>query len=172
MRHFLALVWLAAPLAGSAAAQSAADVHLPPIEIATAFSYDVQRDGTADLPGGPGMAVGVDGNVNDHFAIGTQLTQSPRMRTVMAGARVSTGFFREGPGGPGRFFADLLVGSRQGNAAGTGAAIQLGVGADVLVVRRGLSLHWALDYLFMPGEGHDFAGARVAVGIVAGPRIR
>ena len=94
------------------------------------------------------------------------------MRSVMAGARLSTGFFREGRGGPGRFFAQLLAGSRHGGVAGSGAALQAGVGADVIVVPRGLSLRWALDYLFTPGERHHVVGSRFAVGLVVGPRVK
>jgi hypothetical protein len=172
MRHVFLLMLLAGPLAGSAAAQSAVDVDVPPLEVGAAFSYDLQRKGTADLRGGAGAIVSVDGNINPYVAVAAQIAESPRMRTVMAGGRVSTSFFREGAGGPGRFFADLLAGTRDGQATGGGATVQLGVGADVLVVGRGLSLHWALDYLWAPGARHDFAGGRIAIGLVAGPRIR
>jgi hypothetical protein len=171
MRELAFVLLLAGPLTGVASAQSASDVHVPAIEIATAFSYDLQRDGTADLPGGAGAIVAVSGNLNDHVAIVTQLADSPRMQAMMAGGRVSTGFYREGPGGPGRFFAELLAGPRRGGVSGSGSAIQLGVGSDALIVPRGLSLHLALDYLFLPGARHDFAGGRVSVGLVVGPHV-
>ncbi len=171
MRCLLLLALLAGPLTGAAAAQPAADVHLPPIEIGTAFSYDVHRDGTADLPGGPGAVILVDGNVNGHLAVAGQMSDSPRMRAAMAGARVSTGYFNEGPGGPGRFFLQVLAGAQEGPAGGR-AVVLLGAGADVLVARRGLSLHWGLDYLFTSGAHTAFAGPRVSVGLVAGPRAK
>src|SRR5215510_1914660 len=106
MRALAFVLLLAGPLAGVASAQSAYDVKVPPIELGTAFSYDLQRDGTADLPGGAGVIVAVDGNLNDYVAIATELSESPRMRAVMAGGRLSSGFFREGRGLPGRFFID------------------------------------------------------------------
>jgi hypothetical protein len=165
-------VLLACGLASPAFAQPGPGVHLPPIEINTSIACDVQREGTADLPGGAGAIVGVDGNLNDHVAIATELSASPRMRAAMAGGRLSTGFFTDGPGLPGRFFAQALAGVhwRQGD---TGAAtIQIGAGADVFLAPRGISLHWALDYLFIPGAPHEFAGPRVSAGIVVGPRLR
>lgn len=172
MRRIPVVVLLLLACAAPAPAQTAGGVRVPPIELTTAFSYDVQRKGTADLPGGPGTIVAVDGNLDEHVAIAAQFAESPRMRTAMAGARLSTAFFREGRGGPGRFFAQLLAGSRCGWTAGDGAAVQAGIGADVIVAPRGLSLHWALDYLFTPGERHDFAGARFAIGLVAGPHLK
>src|SRR6187399_1673217 len=101
---------LACGLAGPAMAQSAPGVHVPPIEISTSMSFDFQRSGTADLPGGIGAVVGFDGNLNDHVAIATEMSGSPRMRAALAGARLSTGFYEDGPGLPGRFFAEGLVG--------------------------------------------------------------
>jgi hypothetical protein len=172
MRPISAVVLLLVAHAATASAQPAGDVRVPPIELTTAFSYDVQRAGTADLPGGPGTIVAVAGNLDPHVAIAAQISESPRMRTVMAGARLTTGFFREGRGGPGRFFAQWLAGSRRGGTAGDGAAFQAGIGADVIVVPRGLSLHWGLDYLFTPGARQDFAGARFCVGLVAGPHVK
>lgn len=170
MRHLFLFVFLLGPLAGDARAQPATDVHVPAIEIGTALSYDIQRNGTADLTGGAGAIVAVSGNVTDHLAIATQLGDSPRMRTAMAGGRVSTGFYRDGPGGPGRFFAEVLAGRHDRHGAGDGTVIQVGAGADVLVAPRGVSLHWAIDYLFIPDARTDFAGARVSVGFVVGPR--
>jgi hypothetical protein len=172
MRHLRAAIFLIVACAARAAAQSPGDVRVPPLELTTAFSYDLQRHGTADLPGGPGALVAVDGNLDDHVAVAAQAAGSSRLRTVMAGARFSTAFFHEGRGGPGRVFAQLLAGSRHGGVTGSGAALQAGVGADVIVERRGLSLHWALDYLFTPGEPHDFAGGRFSVGLVVGPHVR
>src|SRR5262249_52063873 len=109
MRSIFLLLLLAGSLAGSALAQPTPDVVAPPIEVGTAFSYDFQRDGTADLPGGPGAVVSLDGNVSDHLAIAGQWSTSPRMRAAMAGARLSTGFFSEGPS-TGRFFLQALAG--------------------------------------------------------------
>ena len=172
MRRLFLLLLLIAPCAHPATAQPAPDVDVPPVEIAAAFSYDLQRQGTADLPGGPGPVVAVAGNLNNHVALVTQLAGSSRMRTAMAGGRLSTAFYRDGPGGPGRFFAELLAGSRHAGFAGSGTAVQLGAGADALVVPRGLSLHLALDCLFTPGAPHDFAGGRVSIGLVAGPRVK
>lgn len=171
MRSFFFAVFLAAPLAGSAAAQPATDVYLPPIEIAAAFSYDIQRVATADLPGGTGTIVAVDGNLDDHLAIATQVSTSPRMRAAMAGGRLSTGYFREGSGVPGRFTLHALTGVYDRPSGAAGAVIQLGAGTDLLVIRQGVSLHWALDYLLTPAARTDFAGARISAGIVIGPRI-
>jgi hypothetical protein len=171
-RRLLLSAALATFRAGAAHAQPATDVAIPPVQIATAFSYDVQREGTPDLRGGPGALVAVDGNINQHVAVVTELAASPRMRTAMVGARLSTGFYRDGPGGPGRFFAEVLGGRRTGGVAGDGAAVQLGAGSDVLIVPRGVSLHLGLDYLFTPGARRDFAGARVSIGVVAGPHER
>lgn len=174
MRRLLFLlldVVLVCGAAGPVLAQPTPDVHVPPVEITTSISFDLQRKGTADLPGGVGTVVGFDGNLNDHVAVATELSDSPRMRSVMAGARVSTGYYYDGPGGPARFFAEALAGAHQPPAGTSGATILLGGGADVLVVRRGVSLHWALDYLFFPDAPHDFAGGRFSIGIVVGPRI-
>jgi hypothetical protein len=164
-------VLFACGIASSALAQPSPDVRLSPIEISTSILYDIQRDGTADLPGGAGAIVGVDGNLNDHAAIAAELSASPRMRAAMAGARMSTGFLTEGPGLPGRFFAQALAGVHRGPGERRGASIQIGVGADVFLVPRGISFHWALDYLFVPGAAHDFAGPRISAGIVVGPRV-
>jgi hypothetical protein len=168
----LFLVSLSGPVAVPAIAQAAHDAPATPIEIGAAASYDFQRDGTPDVPGGAGAVVAVAGNFTDHVAILTELAHSPRMHSIMAGGRLSTGFFREGGTRfPGRFFLDALAGKNLGGAAASGAAIQLGAGADIIVVPRGLALHWALDYLFTPSAFHDFAGARFSVGFVAGPHI-
>lgn len=172
MRSLLLFVFLAGPFTGAAAAQSATDVHVPAIEFCSALSYDVRRDGTADQPGGAGAIVALVRNVNEHLALAAQLSGSPRVGAAMAGGRISTGFFREGAGLPGRFFAEALAGGGRGQVSGDGAVLQLGAGADALVVRRGVSLHWAIDYLFMPHARTDFAGARVSVGFVVGPRIK
>lgn len=172
MRQLVFALFLLGPLAGIASAQPAADVRIPPFEVSTAFSYDLQRQGTADLPGGAGAVVAVDGNLTDYVAIATEVAQSPRMRAVLAGGRLSTGYFREGRGFPGRFFITALGGVHEG-AVNTGrATFQIGGGADVIVVPRGVSLHWALDYQFMPGAAHEFVGGRFSVGIVVGPRLR
>jgi len=165
---FLLLCGLASP----ALAQSARDVQLPPMEISTSIAYDIQRAGTSDLPGGAGAIVGVDGNLSDHVAIATELSASPRMHAAMAGGRLSTGFFTEGPGLPGRFFAQALAGVHRRQGETDAATIQIGVGADVFIVPRGISFHWALDYVFIPGAPHDFAGPRVSAGLVIGPRLR
>jgi hypothetical protein len=172
MRSFCVALFCAIASATLAAAQPADDLRVPPVELTAAFSYDLRRKDTGDLPGGPGILVAVDGNLDDHVALAAQLAGSSRMRTAMGGARLSTGFFREGRGGPGRFFAELLAGRREGGVAGHGTVLQLGAGADVIVVRRGVSLHWGLDYLFTPGAQHDFAGGRFSVGLVAGPRVK
>ena len=164
-------VLLACGLASPALAQPGPDVQLPPIEISTSIAYDIQRDGTADLPGGAGAIVGIDRNLNDHVAIATEVSASPRMRAAMAGGRLSTGFFTEGPGLPGRFFAQALAGVHRRQGETDAATIQIGAGADVFLVPRGISLHWALDYLFIPGASHEFAGPRVSAGIVVGPRV-
>jgi hypothetical protein len=168
----LSLVTLAGPFAKTAAAQSSSDVVVPPIELGAAFSYDIQRHATADLPGGAGAIVSVDGNVNEHLAAAAQWSASPRMRAAMGGARLSTGFFSEGPGNTGRFFVQALAGPYWRPDAVRGAALQIGVGADALVVNRGLSLHWGLDYLFTPNERQDFAGARLSFGLVFGPHVK
>lgn len=172
MRKSAILLSAAVSFSRSVAAQPAADVHVPPFEIATAFSYDVQRAGTGDLPGGAGGIVAVDGNFDEHRSLTAQVSSSARMRAVMVGGRLSTGFFRDGAGGPGRFFAEFLAGPRQGGYAGGGAVVQVGFGADALVVPRGVSLHMALDYLFTPGAPRNFAGARVSIGLLVGPCIK
>ena len=168
----LVLFGFIGPLAGPASAQPAAGVQIPPIEIATAFSYDLQRRGTSDLPGGAGVVVAVDGNLNDYVAIATELSESPRMRSAMVGGRLSTGYFQEGRGFPGRFFIEALGGVHEGSVDTGRATFQIGGGADVILVPRGVSLHWALDYEFMPSAPHEFAGGRFSVGIVVGPRLR
>ena len=114
----------------------------------------------------------VDGNLNDHVAIATELSDSPRMRAVMVGARLSSGFFREGSGPPGRFFIEALGGVHDSPANTGRATFQIGAGADLILVPRGVSLHWALDYLFTPAARHGFAGARVSIGLVAGPHMK
>jgi len=170
----LFLLVLSTAPASIANAQSAADVHLPPITIGTAISYDLARKGTADVPGGAGALVTLDGNVNRYVAVVAEMAGSPRMRSIMAGGRLSTPYFREGaePRPSGRFFVDALAGRTSGGLVAPGAVVQVGVGADILVVPRGLALRWALDYLFMPSARHDFAGGRFSVGIVVGPRVK
>src|SRR3954469_24580702 len=108
----LLIVTASGSLASAASAQSAEDVHLPPITVGTAVSYDLARRGTSDVPGGAGAIVTIDGNVNRRVAIVTELAGSPRMRSIMAGGRFSTPYFREGaePRIPGRFFAETLAG--------------------------------------------------------------
>jgi hypothetical protein len=141
-------------------------VSLPPVEVGAAFSYGIHGKEQAAADRGAGGIVSVSGNLNDHFAVTTEFAASPRMTSIAAGPRVSTGFYRDGGGNiPGRFFATALI----GRAVPPGTVIQVGAGADVLVVRRGLSLHWALDYLFTPGSRDDRSGRRVSVGLVVGP---
>jgi hypothetical protein len=172
MRTLCVVLLSLLPLSSPAFAQPADDAPATPFEIGAAASCDFQRDRTPDAPGGAGAIVAVAGNFTDHVAILTELAHSPRMHSIMAGGRLSTGFYRDGGSRlPGRFFLDALAGTNHGGAAASGAAIQIGAGADIIVVPRGLALHWALDYLFTPSAFHDFAGARFSVGFVAGPHI-
>jgi len=170
----LLIVTASGSLARAAHAQTADDVRLPPITVGTAASFDLARKGASDVPGGAGAILTFDGNVNRCVAVVTELAGSPRMRSIMVGGRVSTPYFREGaaPRIPGRFFAETLAGRNSGGLAPPGAVVQVGVGADLLVVPRGLALRWALDYLFSPSARHDFNGARFSIGIVVGPRLR
>ena len=170
MRAFTLLILLAGPLAGVASAQPTGDVSLPPIEIGAAFSHDIRDNGQWPADGGAGAIVGVNGNLSKFVAIAGEIADSRRMRSVAAGPRVSTGFFTEARS-TGRFFAEALVGHYDsGGMAGT--LVQAGVGADVIVAARGLSLHWALDYLRTPESRRDLSGARFSVGLVVGPRIK
>jgi len=174
MRLLACLLFCTGSFAATAVAQPARDITLTPVEIAAAFSYDIRGDQPSATDRGAGGIVSVSGNVNDHVAVTAEFAASSRMTSIAAGPRVSTGFYRDGAGNiPGRFFATALIG-RHGGSGGAppGTAIQVGAGADVLVVRRGLSLHWALDYLFTPGSRDDLSGARVSVGIVVGPHRR
>ena len=151
MRLLACFLLCTGPLAATAFAQPASDISLTPVEIAAAFSYDIRGKEQPAADRGAGGLVSVSGNLSDHFAVTAEFAASPRLTSIAAGPRVSTGFYRDGGG------------------ASPGTAIQLGAGADVLVVRRGLSLHWALDYLFTPGSRRDLSGARFSAGIVVGP---
>jgi hypothetical protein len=158
-------------VSGTGFAQPALDVVVPPVEIGAAFSYDVQRPHTADTPGGAGALVSVDGNLTEHCSIVAELSDAARTRAVLAGARLTTGFYRDGGTRiPGRFFVEGLAGRNTGGSAASGGLLQAGAGADLLVT-RGAALRVALDYLFTPGAPRDFAGGRVLVGVVLGPRM-
>ena len=170
MRLLACLLFCTGPFAATAVAQPPRDITLTPVEIAAAFSYDIRGKEPSAADRGAGGIVSVSGNLSDHVALTAEFAVSPRMTSIAAGPRVSTGFYRDGGGDiPGRFFATALLGRHDGGGGPPGTAIQLGAGADVLVVRRGLSLHWALDYLFTPGSRDDLSGARLSIGLVVGP---
>jgi len=166
--RLLALVLLLGPLAGTAAAQPAADVTLPSIELSTSLSFDFPRadaSSTGTLAGG---VLGVHRNLGGHLAVTAEVAGTAHHVTVMAGPRVSTGFYRDGGAIPGRFFLEALAGIEQ-RPDGRSGAMLVGGGADVLLGPPGISLHWALDYLFRPGDSAQYAGGRFAVGLVLGP---
>jgi hypothetical protein len=174
-RALLCVVVSSGPLAAPAIAQPGEDARTTPIEIGVSASYDVRRNGTADVPGGAGSIVAAAVNVDRHGTIVTEVAHSPRAHSVMVGVRARTGFSREsGTGLPTRLFGEALVGRNAGGAAAAGAAMQLGAGADLIVVPRGLALRVAVHYLFTQvtftrSEPQNFAGTRVSVGFVVGP---
>lgn len=170
MRHLILFgLFIAAP-ARFAAAQSDPGVSVPPIELGTSFSLDLHGSSSTTnvIPGG---VLAVNGNLARHLAVTTEVGGTSHHVTAMAGPRLTTGFFREA-GSTGRFFLEALAGVEHRRNSGVNAAAMLvGAGADVLIGPPGVSLHWALDYMFQPRGLPHYTGGRFTVGLVLGPRI-
>lgn len=111
-------------------------------------------------------------NLTNILAITSEVSTSEDGVALLAGGRVSTGFWYDGrPPVPGRFFAQVMAGRQRGHVETAGTIVQPGVGADVIVLpHSGISLHWSLDYKFVAGAPQERSGARLVVGIVIGPR--
>jgi len=145
-----------------AAAQSGPPVHVPAFEVATGVSIEHSSAGTV---------ASISGNVTKILAVTSEVASSEDGIALLAGARVTTGFWYDGrPPAPGRFFAQFMVGRQRGNSEAAGTIVQPGVGADVIVVPHlGVSLHWSLDYRHLVGAPPERSGARLVVGVMIGP---
>src|SRR5262249_62233028 len=120
----------------------------------------------------PGVVAAISGNLTKILALTSEASTPQDGGALVAGGRVSTGFWYDGkPPLAGRFFAQLMAGRQHGHAGATGTVIQPGVGADVIVLPHlGASLHWSLDYKHIVGAAPERSGARLVVGVVIGPR--
>ena len=166
---------LMAVLTAPADAQPAS-VQVPPLEFGVGVSFDGLARDDAGRRGRIGATLSVARNVSEQFALGAEVGTpvvrggSGRLTSIVAGPRVSTGFYSDDGGrSVGRFFAELMAGTEIGG----GALVIAGVGADALVApRRGVALHWSIDYRRAPASRPDLAGGRVVLGLVFGPRIQ
>jgi hypothetical protein len=161
--RLLSVPLLVLACAWPAAAQPQAPVHLPAIEIGAGVSVEHSS---------AGAVASMSGNLTNILAITSEVATSGDGVTLLAGGRVSTGFWYDGkPPMPGRFFAQVMAGRQRGHAQTAGTVVQPGVGADVIVLPRdGMSLHWSVDYEYLAGAPPDRSGVRLLVGIVIGPR--
>jgi hypothetical protein len=140
------------------------------VELGTSVSLDLHGSSptTKVVPGG---VLAVNGTLAPLVAVTTEVGATSHHVTAMAGPRLTTGFFREA-GSTGRFFLEALAGIEHRRGSGAdGAAMLAGAGADVLIGPPGVSLHWALDYMFQPGALPHYTGGRFTVGLVFGPRL-
>ena len=153
MRFSLPVI-LSIAVASPAAAQTTPPIHVPPLELAAGVSVE---HSTA------GAVAAISGNLSKTIAITSEIDESSGGATLLAGARVGTGFWYDGrPPLPGRFFAQLMAAR---------STVQAGVGADVIVLpRAGISLHWSGDYRWRSASSPERSGARLVVGILIGPR--
>jgi hypothetical protein len=157
-------------------AQRAPAVLLSRWEVAP--SITVNRD-HASQSAGAGLDLSAAINLGERAALVGDVTHEFRgVTSLAAGGRISTGFFDPGAGDgiPGRFFARALAGTESGDM-GARFVLLLGAGSDVVIPAgvRGVTLHLGLDYRLTPAQssppnGH-FAGWRVVIGTVFGPRL-
>jgi hypothetical protein len=161
--RLLSVPLLVLACASPAAAQGQPPVHLPAIEIGAGVSVEHSS---------AGAVASMSGNLTNILAITSEVTTSGDGVTLLAGGRVSTGFWYDGkPPMPGRFFAQVMAGRQHGQAATNGTIVQPGVGADVIVLpHSGISLHWSFDYKYVASAPPERSGVRLLVGIVIGPR--
>jgi len=148
--------------ASPAAAQPAPPIHVPPVELFAGLAVEHKS---------AGATAGINGNLTRNIAVLSEVGTSPEGVSVLAGARVGTAFYYDGkPPFPGRFFAQIMAGRQRGKSDTAGSIVQPGAGADVILIpRRGVSLHWSIDYRYMPGAPPDRSGARFVVGLLLGP---
>ena len=153
----LLLAWVS-----PAAAQPDPPIHVPPAEVVTGLTVEHK---------GAGAIAAISGNLTRNIGILSEVGTSVDGVSLLAGARVGTTFYYDGkPPVPGRFFAQIMAGRQTGKAATAGAIVQPGAGGDVILVpSRGLSLHYSIDYRFMPGAPPYRSGARFVVGLLIGP---
>src|SRR5262245_52867544 len=164
------LMLTAAPVS----AQRAPAVVLSSWEIAP--SITVNRDQTRQSTSA-GIDLSAAVNLGPRAAfVGDVARDFKGVTSLAAGGRISTGFFDPGTGDaiPGRFFAHALAGAESGNME-SGFMLLLGAGSDVVIPVgvRGVTLHLGLDYRFAPAasSGFHYAGWRVVMGTVIGPRL-
>src|SRR5215471_16181346 len=137
--------------ASPAAAQPEPPIHVPPVEVVAGVAIEHKS---------AGALAAISGNLTRNTGVVSEVGTSPDGVSLVAGARVSTAFYYDGkPPIPGRFFAQIMAGRQSGNSATSGSIVQPGAGADVMLIpRRGLGLHWSIDYRFMPGAPPDRSG--------------
>jgi hypothetical protein len=153
-RYSLALLLLTC--SSPAAAQPDPPDHVPRIDVAI---------GASVAHGGGGAVAAVGGNLTNTIAITSEVATSADRTTLLAGARVGTGFRYDGkPPMPGRFFAQIMAGR---------SIVQPGVGADVIVLpHSAVSVHWSLDYRWVhePCRRDSAWSAHVIRSLIHGPR--
>jgi len=175
-RSFVLIVAWSILVAPSAAAQHAPAVSNPPFEIAPSImvNHDQVSDSTT-----VGLDLSAAINLSPRIAVVGDVAREFKgnVTVLAAGPRISTGFFDPGTGDgiPGRFFARALAGGEVGGTEDQFVLI-VGVGSDAVIPasRRGVTLHLGLDYRFTPmaaAPSRRFAGWRVLVGTVFGPRL-
>jgi len=146
---------------------------------------------------GLGIAASLDRNLSDHLSITADVESflnawdsfdAPRgirrsvnrVSSVLAGPRISTGFYADGRGPDwGRFFGRILVGAQASDVGPVEPVVQLGAGADALIASSGgLSLHWEIDERFALASfasrslaRRNLSGPRLVLGLVFGPRL-
>jgi hypothetical protein len=152
--RFLSVLLLLVACTSPVFAQPEPPVRVPPVELAAGMS--VAHDAAAAV-------VEISGNLTKIIAVTSEISTSAGGASLLAGARVGTGFWYDGkPPTPGRFFAQIVAGR---------SIVRSGVGADVLVLpHTGISLHWAVDYRWTRAAPPARSGARLVVGALIGPR--
>ncbi len=168
------------PIAGRAAAQPwppQPGAVLPRFELGASVGFKERLDapfGQHDWTG-PAAAIDVVGNLSGHLAlVGAAESFFDGRTSLLAGARVSTGFFygNNRDPVPGRFVGKLLVGSVAVDGTTSRLGLQIGGGADVLFRQpRGTGLHWEVGYKIVPGAESRQASGYAQIGLVFGPRV-
>jgi hypothetical protein len=162
MRFSILALIITVAVAAPAAAQTSTPIHVPPIELAAGMTVEHKA---------AGGVFSLSGNLKDTFAITGELAIGPHGPSLLAGPRISTGFYYDGaPPSAGRFFAQVLIGTDLHRTTSEGPIIQPGAGADVMVVpSHGIGLHWSIDYRFAHGAPLGSSGARLVIGLLVGP---
>jgi len=151
--------------------------EVPPIDIFASVSWREipATAGALKHWTGPGVLLGVNGNLSDNLAIATSVEKTSQGRAAMlAGLQLSTTFFY-GSGRdatPGRFFAKFLAGVSGAGSPQLRGTGQFDVGADILVsTSKPVGIRWEVGWDIVPGDPIHHTYGRAAVGLVFGPKI-